>query len=184
MEFENGNCLLLLFSPELPRLHLEQQPRRLIRCIQKVLCCGESKKEAPELPVVVGSIARMPVPTVNPSTSVTRIASIMAKRDIGAVIVTRDSEVLGIVTERDIISRVALAKRDLYGFVAQDIMTAPVITIHYERTLEEALEIMRKNRIRRLVVVKDGSIFGLVTERRVLLANFAGHAETKGKSQT
>jgi CBS domain-containing protein len=123
--------------------------------------------------ILVGSIARIPVPTVAPSTPLTRIASTMAKRNIGAVIVTRDFEVLGIVTERDIIERIASARRDIVGLVAQDIMTSPVITIHYDRSLEEALKIMKQNRIRRLVVVKDARIFGLVTERRALLARFA-----------
>jgi CBS domain-containing protein len=52
-------------------------------------------------------------------------------------------------------------------------MTSPVITIDYNRTLKEALKIMKQNNIRRLVVVKDASIFGLLTERRALLANFA-----------
>lgn len=129
----------------------------------------------------IGAIARIPVPTVAPTTSITKIASIMAKGDIGAVIVARDFEVIGIVTESDVISRIAVEK-DLQGVVAQDIMTAPVITIHYDRTLQEALKIMEQNSIRRLVVVKDASIFGLVTERRVLLASFAGQAEQKPKS--
>jgi CBS domain-containing protein len=133
---------------------------------------------------IVGLIARIPVPSVNPSTPVTKIASMMAKQNIGAVIVARDFEVLGIVTERNIIERVALSKKDLYGIVAQDIMTSPVITIHYDRTILEALEIMRQNNIRRLIVVKDGSIFGLVTERRVLLANYAVNAEQGSNSQT
>jgi len=134
--------------------------------------------------IIVGSIARIPVPTVTASTPITKIASIMANRNIGAVIVARDFEVLGIVTERDIITRLAAAKKDVAGLVAQDIMTAPVITINYERTLQEALKIMSQNRIRRLVVIKDGSIFGLVTERRVLLASFVGDTEKGIDSQT
>ncbi len=100
----------------------------------------------------------------------------MARQNIGAVIVAKDFEVLGIVTERDIIDRVALAKTDFSGATAQDIMTSPAITIHYDRTLQEALKIMSQNNIRRLVVVKDGTIFGMVTERRVLLASFAENA--------
>jgi CBS domain-containing protein len=127
--------------------------------------------------IIVGSIARIPVPTVALSTPVFKIASILAKQNIGAVIVVRENEPLGIITERDIIDRMVLAKRDLFEVVAQDIMTAPIITIDYERTLEEALDIMRQNRIRRLVVVKGESIVGLLTERRLLLASYAAYAE-------
>jgi CBS domain-containing protein len=130
-------------------------------------------KEAYEMPnQIVGSIARIPVPSASPSTPVTKIASIMTRQNIGAVIISRDFEVLGIVTERDIVERIALAKKDLHYTVAQDIMTTPVFTIDYNRTLNEALTIMKQNNIRRLVVVKDASIFGLLTERRALLAHF------------
>jgi CBS domain-containing protein len=133
---------------------------------------------------IVGSIARISVPSVGPSTHVTEIASIMAKQNIGAVVVTSDFEVLGIVTERDIIENLDLGKRDLYGLVAQEIMTSPVITIHYDRTIQDALKIMKDNNIRRLVVVKGKDILGLVTERRLLLASFARQAEQGSKSQS
>jgi CBS domain-containing protein len=129
--------------------------------------------------IIVGSIARIPAPCVAPSTPATRIASIMAKQDIGAVIVARDFEVLGVVTERDIINKVAFAEKNLNEVVAQDIMTSPAITITFERTIKDALMIMKENRIRRLVVVKDGNVFGLVTERRALLTNFAEQTITK-----
>ncbi len=133
---------------------------------------------------IVGSIARIPVPTVSPSTPITKIASTMARQNIGAVIVARDFEVLGIVTERDIIKRVVTGKKDLHDMVAQDIMTSPVITIHFDRTLQEALKIMRQNHIRRLVVIKDANIFGLITERRALLASFARHAQQVSNTKT
>ena len=129
------------------------------------------EQEATELSnQFIGSIARIAVPSVDPSTPVTKIASIMTKQNIGAVIVSTDLEVLGIVTERDIIEKVVLANKDLHEVVAQEIMTAPIITIDSDRTIEDALEIMHKNHVRRLVVVKGENMVGLVTERRLLLA--------------
>ena len=118
---------------------------------------------------IVGSIARIPIPSVDTSTPIPMIASIMTKQNIGAVIVVRDNDILGIVTESDIIDKVALGNfRDL---VAQDVMVSPVLTINYERSIQDALKIMKNNDIRRLVVVKDKFIFGLVTERRLLIAS-------------
>jgi CBS domain-containing protein len=127
--------------------------------------------------VTVGSIVRAPVPTVLLSTHVSEIAKIMVKQNIGAVVVARDYEPLGIVTERDIIERVVLADKALDEVVAQEIMTAPVFTIDSNRTIEKALEIMHRNRVRRLVVVKGEKMVGLVTERRLLLAlgSLSGH---------
>lgn len=100
----------------------------------------------------------------------------MSQQNIGAVVVTNALDVLGIVTERDIIERVALGKKDLYGLVAQNIMTSPVITVDYDRKVEDALKIMRDNDIRRLVVVKGKKVVGLITERRLLLASFANQS--------
>ena len=112
----------------------------------------------------------MPVPTVNGSESVSEIASLMVNGNIGAVIVMRDNEPLGIVTERDLVRRVIYSERDAREVVAQEIMTAPLITISYDRTIEEALEIMYHNHVRRLVVLKGESAVGLLTERRLLSA--------------
>ena len=120
--------------------------------------------------VTVGSIARAPVPTVLLSAHVSDVAKIISEQNIGAVIVARDFEPLGIITERDIIERIVLANKDLHEIVAQEIMTAPLITIDSDRTIEDALEIMHKNHVRRLVVVKGENVVGLVTERRLLLA--------------
>jgi CBS domain-containing protein/sugar-specific transcriptional regulator TrmB len=121
--------------------------------------------------VTVGSIARASVPTVLLSTHVSDVAKIMSEQNIGAVIVARNFEPLGIITERDIIERIVLANRDFHAIVAQEIMTAPLITIDSDRTIEEALEIMHKNHVRRLVVVKGENMVGLVTERRLLLSH-------------
>ena len=120
--------------------------------------------------VAVGSIARMPVPTVNRSETVSEIASLMINGNIGAVIVMRDNEPLGIVTERDLVRKVIYAGRDAREIVAQEIMTSPLITISYDRTVEEALDIMQHNHVRRLVVLKGESMVGLLTERRLLRA--------------
>jgi CBS domain-containing protein len=127
--------------------------------------------------VTVGSIARMPVPTVNRSETVSEIASLMVNGNVGAVIVVRDAEPLGIVTERDLVRKVIYAERDAREIVAQEIMTAPLITISHDRTVEEALEIMQNNHVRRLVVLKGESMVGLLTERRLLRAIIL--AETK-----
>ena len=123
-----------------------------------------------ESKITLETIARAPVPTVLLSTHVSEIAKIMVKQNVGAVVVARDDEPLGIVTERDILERVVLANKDLDEVVAQEIMTEPLLTIDSTRSIGEAIGIMRKNNLRRLVVVKGEKLVGLVTERRLLLA--------------
>jgi CBS domain-containing protein len=94
----------------------------------------------------------------------------MAFDNIGAVIVVRDSEPFGIVTERDFVRKVMCSGKDAREIVAQEIMTSPLITSSYDRNVEEALEIMQHNHVRRLVVLKGESMIGLLTERRLLRA--------------
>jgi CBS domain-containing protein len=100
----------------------------------------------------------MPVPTVNGSTPVSDIAALMVNCNIGAVIVTRDVEPIGIVTERDLIRRIIYTKKNANEIVAQEIMSAPLVTISYNKTVDEALEIMQQNNVRRLVVLKGEKI--------------------------
>jgi CBS domain-containing protein len=123
-----------------------------------------------QLKMTVESIARAPVPTVLPSTHVSDVVRVMVNENVGAVVVVRDFEPLGMITERDILERVVFANRDLREVVAQEIMTAPLVTIDSKRTIEKALEIMHKNKLRRLVVVEHEKLVGLLTERRLLLA--------------
>jgi CBS domain-containing protein len=61
--------------------------------------------------VVVGSITRDPVSAVLQSTHVSDVAKIMVEKNVGSVVVTRDYEPLGIITERDIIERIVLARQ-------------------------------------------------------------------------
>ena len=99
----------------------------------------------------------------------------MVKRYIGAVIVVKMGEPVGIVTEKDIINRIIESKKDADDIIAEQVMTSPLITISYDRTVKEAFEIMRSNNVRRLVVLKGKKIVGLLTERRLLLVCFPEH---------
>ena len=127
----------------------------------------ESKKASR---VVVGSITRDPVPAVLQSTHVSDVAKIMVEQNVGSVVVRRDYEPLGIITERDIIERIVLTNKNVNEIAAQEIMTAPLLTIDSNRTIEDALAIMHNNHLRRLVVVNGNKLVGIVTERRLLLA--------------
>ena len=120
--------------------------------------------------VVVGSITRDPVSAVLQSTHVSDVAKIMVEQNVGSVVVARDYEPLGIITERDIIERIVLTNKNVNEIAAQEIMTAQLLTIDSNRTIEDALAIMHNNHLRRLVVVNGNKLVGIVTERRLLLA--------------
>ena len=118
--------------------------------------------------VTIASVTRTPAPTVFPEAAVSSVADEMLKKDTGAVVVVKNSKPIGIITEKDILERTINAYRDPAKTTAQEIMTSPLVTIDEDRTADEALEVMRQNGIRRLVIMKGKRLVGLVTERRVL----------------
>ena len=106
------------------------------------------------------------------SDNVSAVVDKMVREDIGAVIVVTDSRPIGIITEKDIVERVVRTGKDMKNTQAKDVMSAPVVTIEFNRPLKEALELMHRRKIRRLVVTKAGSVIGLLTERRLLEVAF------------
>ncbi|MDQ4014678.1 MAG: CBS domain-containing protein [Thermoproteota archaeon] len=75
---------------------------------------------------------------------------------------------VGIITERDIIFRVVAQNRGPFKVRLRDIMSAPIITIDEDKSIEEALAILNKHKINRLPVVHDSSIIGIVTTGMVI----------------
>src|ERR687896_535679 len=70
---------------------------------------------------------------------------------------------VGIITERDIIFRVVAQNRGPFKITLKDIMSAPIITIDADKSIEEAFAILNKHKINRLPVVHDSSIIGILT---------------------
>jgi len=90
-------------------------------------------------------------------------AGIMRNFDVGVVPVVRDEELLGLVTDRDLVIRVVADRADASAIRLGDIATASPITISPDAKLSEARELMTNHRIRRLPVVKGGSLVGILS---------------------
>ncbi len=103
------------------------------------------------------------VVTVEESSSGYDIVREMMNRDIGCIVVTKGSEVVGIVTKGDILRETIMKKADPQRTPASEIMSRPVVKIDPGATLEEATEVMSKNNVSKLPVVKDGKLVGIVT---------------------
>jgi CBS domain-containing protein len=92
----------------------------------------------------------------------------MINENIGAVIVVDEGQAVGIITEKDILERVILREKDVYETKAEDVMSTPLLSIKADRSIKEGLELMQKNKIKRLAVTENGALIGLVTEKRLL----------------
>ena len=92
----------------------------------------------------------------------------MIDHDIGSVVVTRDNEPIGIVTERDCLKKAICAELDCGVTAIGEIMSTPLITIDADASLYKATRLMLEHNIRRLVVTSDGTIVGIFTQKDLL----------------
>jgi len=116
----------------------------------------------------IESAMRTPPVTVLPSETVLSVIQKMVYSDIGAVVVSDHNELLGVITERDVLERVLQAGKDVSRTLAMDVMSLPVAAVEYGTRLTDVLMMMREHQIRRLAVTKNGELVGIVTERRIL----------------
>ncbi len=116
---------------------------------------------------VLEIMTRDPV-TAPPDLAVDRAAAIMRDRGVGSLLVVEDGTAIGILTERDIVTKVAAPNRSPASMCVRDVMTTPVISVHPHEDVEEAARKMSARRIRRLPVVEDGKLVGVVTENDIL----------------
>lgn len=126
----------------------------------------------------VKSIMRRPVTTVGPAASVRAVAALMKECGIGVVVICEAEKVVGIVTDRDIVTRY-LPNAVSDGPIAA-IMTRDVATCRPEQTVREAAHRMGDLQIRRLVVVDDaGVVAGIMS-----LGDIANDADEELAGQT
>jgi len=93
------------------------------------------------------------------------VAKLMLENKSGSVIVTdKAGKPLGIVTERDIIRKIAMKNKVLRDVAVRDIMSSPVITVKAYNSIETAAKTMAKHKIERLAVLEeDGSLAGVLS---------------------
>lgn len=103
------------------------------------------------------------VEAVDPDTSVVDAVMRMNERHIGSLVVTHDGVLLGIVTERDVLTRVLADRRDPEETRVRDVMTREPVIIDAEASIDEALAVVSERRCRHLPVLHDGVLCGLIS---------------------
>ena len=104
------------------------------------------------------------VVTISPSEKISDALALMADRDIGSLVVTQKDSAVGIITERDVIRRMVNDK-DFGKFEVGSVMSHPLITTQPDTPSWEALRTMLVKRIRRIPILENGKLVGIVTER-------------------
>ena len=101
--------------------------------------------------------------TITPTASVFDAVKLMAEKSIGALVVTADDQVVGIITERDYARKIILMARSSKDTPVRDIMTSAVMYVRPDQASEECMVLMTENRLRHLPVMEGGKLIGLVS---------------------
>jgi len=110
---------------------------------------------------------------VRRDTSVQEVVATMAKFDISSVIIVEEERPVGIVTHKDILSKVLLPRIPPEALKAREIMSTPVVKIIEDASIEEAATLMAKKRIKKLIVVSGASsdkLVGIITSTDIVKA--------------
>jgi CBS domain-containing protein len=105
---------------------------------------------------------------VSTADSVTDAAKAMKKAGSGEAIVVKDGKPIGIVTERDILFKVVAAGKDPSSTDVSSIMTSPVESIGVESKVGDAIAKMSKLGVRRLLVLRNDKVDGIVTQKKIV----------------
>ncbi|HEY9061650.1 MAG TPA: CBS domain-containing protein [Pseudobacteroides sp.] len=100
---------------------------------------------------------------VNPMSTVVEAAQLMQKHNVGAIPVCDQNGVIGLVTDRDIVVRNIAHGKSPSETPVKDVMTSQVTTISPDTDIDDATKIMSQNQIRRLPVVENNMLVGILS---------------------
>jgi CBS domain-containing protein len=107
--------------------------------------------------------------SIGPSASVVEAAQLMRDEHIGSLPITDGDTLLGMITDRDITTRVVAEAADLATTSVGDVYSQDLVSVEPDKDLEEALGLMARHQVRRLPVVQDGRLVGIVAQADIAL---------------
>jgi CBS domain-containing protein len=107
--------------------------------------------------------------SIGPSVSVVEAARLMREGDIGSLPITDDEKLVGMITDRDITTRVVAEAADPKMTSVGDVYSQDLISVEPDKDLEEALRLMARHQVRRLPVVEGGRLVGIVAQADIAL---------------
>ena len=107
--------------------------------------------------------------SIDASASVVEAARLMREGDIGSLPITEDEKLVGMITDRDITTRVVAEAADPSTTSVGDVYSRDLISVEPDSDLEQAVELMARHQVRRLPVVEDGRLVGIVAQADVAL---------------
>ena len=101
--------------------------------------------------------------SISPASKVIDALKLMAEKNLGALVVVDNGNLVGIISERDYARKVALMGKSSVETPVSEIMVSPVTTVTLKNTREECMTLMTSNHFRHLPVENDGQVIGLIS---------------------
>ena len=111
--------------------------------------------------------------TLDSTVSATDVAKIMDKNNISCIVITKNEKPCGVITEKDLLSKIIVPNKKSSEILAREIMTSPVTTVFSYTPVNEVAQKMLDEKIRRVVVVDNEQPLGIIT-----VTDFVKHLNT------
>ena len=116
---------------------------------------------------VIDAMSTRPV-TVRPESTLQEAAALMHENDVGSLVVRREEQLLGILTEYDLVRKGVREALDMTRVNVADIMTRDLVTVSPKMDVFDALRVMMEADVRHLPVLDEGKLVGFLTVKDVL----------------
>lgn len=113
--------------------------------------------------IKVKDLMRTDIAIIDSNSNVVDVAKVMKNKGVGYAIVMKDGAPIGIITERDITWKVVAEGLDAHKVNVCKIASSPLISVDPDADLGVAADLMEKHNIRRLPVIKDNKLHGIIT---------------------
>lgn len=103
---------------------------------------------------------------------------VMGEKNVGALLVIENDELLGIISERDYARKIILKGKTSHETLVKEIMTQKVISVGPDDNIEKCMELMSGKKVRHLPVLKDNKVIGIISITDVVTSIIASQKET------
>lgn len=117
--------------------------------------------------------------TVKPNTQVKEAVKLMNKHEIGCLVVEKKRKPVGIITERDVLKKVVCRSKNPEQVKVSEIMSQPLIVGQVDMDIGDAARLMLKQNVKKLPIVSDGKLVGLITLTDVVRMDHVAHSLIK-----
>ena len=101
--------------------------------------------------------------SISPDATISEALGLLAEKDVGALLVIDDGNLVGILSERDYAREVAKSSDSSLNTSVHEIMTSDVVTVRQEQTVEECMALMTENRFRHLPIFDEDQLVGVIS---------------------